>query len=395
MKILFGADMSFNYIAEYPGDEAVKHAMAEVAPKFAEADFSMLNLENVLGNREDYVPIHKCGPNLISTENFVNYVKELNPTVVGISNNHTGDFGAEAIFNTFKVLDGNGYPHIGAGANIEEAYKPYVFEKDGIKVGVVAVCENEFGGAKKDKSGSSVYNLTRVQRAIDALIGEGIKPVIYFHGGNERNPFPSPGKKEMYRHFVDMGASAVIAMHTHCPQGYETYKGAPIVYSMGNLYFPRPTVMKEFYEPTAYVPSWNYGYLTELDFKDNEITIKTLPYCFDRESIRLLKGDELAEFNKYFDYITSVIQDDDKLGKYFDAWCIKYCRAEDINVHFDESLIPQNHENVAIRRNYLTCEAHNELLENYFVVCYEKRLEESVHLIEEIEMLQQLKIKEQ
>ena len=41
------------------------------------------------------------------------------------------------------------------------------------------------------------------------------------------------GKTELYRHFIDIGAAAVIAMHTHCPQGYEIYNGAPIVYSKG------------------------------------------------------------------------------------------------------------------------------------------------------------------
>lgn len=395
MKILFGADMSFNYITEYPGDAYVKNAMAECVDKFKEADFSILNLENVLGNRDDYVPIPKDGPNLISTENFVNYIKELNPTVVGIANNHTGDFGAEAIFNTFDILDKNGYPYIGAGKNIDEAYKPFIMEKDGIKVGIIAVCENEFGGAKKNKAGSAVYNLTRVQRGIEALNEQGAKCVLYFHGGNERNPFPSPGKKELYRHFIDMGASAVVAMHTHCPQGYETYKGAPIIYSMGNFYFPRPTEMKAFYSPTAYCPTWNYGYLTELDFKDNQTTIKTMPYYFDRDRIKILDGDELKEFNKYFDYITSVIQDDEKLQQYFDAWSVKFGRTEAVNVYFDETLVPIDHPHVSTRLNDFSCEAHNEVWTNYFNVCYEKRIEEAAKLIEEIEMLQKLKLKEQ
>ena len=394
MKILFGADMSFHFMGEYPGDDVAKKAMAEVTPIFKEADFSILNLENVLGDIEDYKPILKCGPNLISTENYFNYIKELNPTVVGMANNHTGDFGEEAIFNTFKVLDENGYPYIGAGANIEEAYKPYIVEKDGVKIGIIAVCENEFGGAKKDKAGSGVYSLTRLQRGIDALVADGIKPVIYFHGGNEEYPFPSPGKKELYRHFIDMGAGAVVAMHTHCPQGYETYKGAPIIYSMGNLYFPCTSQMKETYSP-RYIITWHHGYLTELDFGGDEIKIKTIPYRYDKNGITLLKGEELEHFNKYLEYITSVIQDDDKLEKYFDAWCIKYCHEEsDPNVYFDESLIPIDHPNVPLRRNKYTCEAHNELWENYFVVCYEKRLDESVHLIEEIERLQQIKLKD-
>ena len=63
----------------------------------------------------------------------------------------------------------NNLPHIGAGANTKSAYKPYIAEKDDIKVGIIAVCENEFGGAKDNKAGSSSFNLTRLQKEINTL----------------------------------------------------------------------------------------------------------------------------------------------------------------------------------------------------------------------------------
>ena len=388
MKFLFAADMSFNYMPEFPGIDAVNTAMSEVKGYFEEADFSIVNLENVLGIREEYTPIFKCGPNLMTTDNFINYIKALNPSVVGLSNNHTGDYGEEAIYHTLDVLDENQFPYIGAGANIEEAYKPYIAEKDGIKVGIIAVCENEFGGAKENKAGSSVYKLTRLKNELNKLKEENIKSVVFFHGGNERNPFPSPGKKELYRHFIDMGASAVIAMHTHCPQGYEIYNNAPIIYSMGNFFFPQePAEGKEI------LPTWNYGYLTELDFKENETKIKIIPYKFDFDKIYILKGEELDQFTEYVNYLSEVILDDKKLNEFFDAWCIKVCRFGRSSLEFNENMIEEGNQNVAIARNKFTCEAHNELWENYYVLCYEKRHHDAEYLIEEIEALQKLKLK--
>lgn len=388
MKVLFAADMSFNYIDAYPGDDAVKSAMNEVSGYFKNADFSIVNQENVFGVQADYEPIFKCGPNLMSTDSFLNYIKALNPSVVGLSNNHTGDYGEDAVYHTFDLLEKNNLPYIGAGRNINEAYKPYIAEKDGIKVGIIAVCENEFGGAKENKAGSAVYNLTRLKNEINKLKEQNIKSVVYFHGGNERNPFPSPGKKELYRHFIDMGASAVVAMHTHCPQGYEMYNNCPVIYSMGNFFFPHGETS------SSLLPSWFYGYMSELEFTETEINVKNIPYKFDDNGIYILKGEELEYFNKYLKYISDVISDDKKLSDYFDAWCVKVCRNGISSFDFNESMIKEKNRNVAIARNKFTCEAHNELWKNYYVLCYEERLEDSIDLIDEINILQTMKLKD-
>ena len=46
----------------------------------------------------------------------------------------------------------------------------------------------------------------------------------------------------MAREYIDAGADAVIGGHTHCLQGMEFYKGAPIVYSVGNFWFNSKTL---------------------------------------------------------------------------------------------------------------------------------------------------------
>ena len=57
MKILFAADMPFNYFDGFPGKENAYLAMQEAAERFRQADFSMINLENVLGDRENGTPM--------------------------------------------------------------------------------------------------------------------------------------------------------------------------------------------------------------------------------------------------------------------------------------------------------------------------------------------------
>lgn len=384
MKILFASDISFNYIHQYVGDEKAVSAFSEVADEFRKVDFSIVNLENILGNREDYEPIEKSGPNLIAEDRFIKFIDILNPSAVGLANNHTCDYGEKAMFHTMDMLRSREYQMCGAGKNIDEAYIPAIFQKDGVKVYIIAICENEFGIAKKNLSGTAGYNLTRVKKTIKSAVSEGAKPIIYFHGGNEQNPFPSPGKKELYRHFVDMGASAVIAMHTHCPQGYEVYEGAPIIYSMGNFYFPKPS---EF----VLTPSWNIGYMTKLDITKDGISFEIIPYRFDMEGLYLLKSAEKESFMKYIYELCAPIDDDDKLQEYFDAWCTMY----GVGVYaktlvFKDEMVSGS--NCAVLKNLFSCEAHNELMINSMKILFERRYEDAKKYVPYIEKLQNIKL---
>ena len=213
MKILFASDICFSYM-DFPGVGSGKRAFADVKKLFCETDFSFVNLENVFGGKEEFTPIAKGGPNLISSYDFYEYIEALSPDGIGLANNHCGDFGEEPLVKTIDFLRAKGHQVVGAGRNLAEGYEPCVFEKDGVVVKIFAVCENEYGFATEETYGGAGYRLWRVREAIKAARAEGALPIIFFHGGNERNPYPSPMKLEMYRNFVEMGAAAVIAIST-------------------------------------------------------------------------------------------------------------------------------------------------------------------------------------
>lgn len=383
MRILFAADMSFNYLPGSPSEKQAFECMGQTAELFRTSDFSIVNLENILGNQADYTSITKSGPNLISDEACCAYVDVLKPTAVGLANNHAGDYGPAALLHTMDILSAKGYQLTGAGRTIDEAYRPAVFEQDGIKVAVYGVCENEFGIAKKSFAGSAGYQLTRVSHGIQQSKARGEIPVIYFHGGNECAPFPSPGKVELYRHFVELGAGAVIAMHTHCPQGYEMYRGCPIVYSMGNFFFPHRSDQKK---------SWNSGYMTMLDVTRDGITMEIVPYTFDSERHRLLQGEEKAQFERYMAALNEPIGNEELLQRYFDGLCMitgmYYIQA----LKYREEMVAEGAEASKVMKNALSCEAHNELVRNTMNMIFDGRCDSVCAEMETIQRLQRMEV---
>lgn len=388
MKLLLAADISVNYIENYNNEEILNN-FKNVKPIFDNADFSVANLECVLydGNSK---PILKSGPNIKGDPRFIECLKYLNLDVAGLANNHLGDFGAEAAISTFNLLKENGISYIGAGENITEAYNFHIFEKDGLKVAIFAVCENEFGIADHNKTGSAGFNLSRVIDTMKNAKEKADKVIFYFHGGNEYNPFPSPNKVELYRLIADLGADAIIAMHTHCPQGYEIHNGKPIVYSMGNFFFPYVKKGEKINRNS----SWYFGYLTQLHITKDNIELEVIPYRFGAigEDIEILSGKEKDNFIKYLKEISEPITDIKRIKHLFNVWCaisgVVYAPA----LNFSTDMEKDGAEMCRGLKNALSCEAHNELLKTTLNLCYSNELDKYKQLTEEVTRYQNIKL---
>ena len=67
----------------------------------------------------------------------------------------------------------------------------------------------------------------------------------------------------------EYGADGVIGTHPHCPQGWETYKGKPVFYSLGNLLFNS----KDGYDYRATNrPHWYEGLCVLMSITDGNLT---------------------------------------------------------------------------------------------------------------------------
>ncbi len=385
MNILFAGDLSFQYFDAYPGDGHMEMVFAQVKPHFENADFSMVNLESVFN--DGFTPIIKSGPNISARPAFIHVLNYLNVDVAGLANNHLGDYGHEAMVYTMDILDQNGIAYIGAGNDLRQAYEAHVFSKDGVNVSVLAICENEFGIATAEQSGAAGYRLGMTAHAIAREKAKGNYVVIFFHGGNENNPFPSPKKQELYRMFTELGADAVIAMHTHCPQGYEIYNGKPIIYSMGNFYFPHGNDGK-FADPNY---TWYYGYLTQLEFSGETIGLRLIPYRFSNDRMEVLSGSRLEAFDRYMETLNAPIGDEEALRRLFDGWCMIMGPVYADFARYTEAMI-DDQDQVRHMKNNFSCEAHNELLTAYFDLCYEGRTGKVEATSNQIKALQRIEL---
>ena len=62
--------------------------------------------------------------------------------------------------------------------------------------------------------------------------------IFYIHWNYELEGFPKPADRQLARILINEGVDAIIGMHPHVPQGAELYQGKPIIYSLGNWFFP-------------------------------------------------------------------------------------------------------------------------------------------------------------
>lgn len=61
--------------------------------------------------------------------------------------------------------------------------------------------------------------------------------VVVVHAGAEYDALSTDLEKKYMRSFIDAGADAVVAMHSHVPGDMEIYKGRPIFHGLGNFVF--------------------------------------------------------------------------------------------------------------------------------------------------------------
>ncbi|MBD2867549.1 CapA family protein [Paenibacillus arenilitoris] len=161
--------------------------------------------------------------------------------VVSLANNHTLDQGVEGLLDTMRHLEDAGIAHVGAGSNDTEAFAPVIKEAKGIKVafiGLSRVVPSVEWKADKNVAGvAETYDTRRAVAAIKKAKEQADVVAVMVHWGKERVDRPEPYQRDFARQYIDAGADLVIGSHPHVLQGFETYKGKWIAYSLGNFIF--------------------------------------------------------------------------------------------------------------------------------------------------------------
>lgn len=259
------------------GDIQVHQRRADPATAFVhlrdtlkQADLVYANLEGVLvkSQGDSDIPDKKGwthpGPNGVVA------LKAANVDVVGVANNVA--YGRANILQTMRLLDDNSIAHAGAGANLDEAHRPAIVERKGVKFGFLQYTARWYREdeqlATADKAGVAKItsrdgvtiepsDLDRLRADIRQLRSKADIVVVSHHNRDGGTPVqfgaPAPRsgapadrtraeayQKQFAHVALDSGADVVFGHGTHTVQGVEVYKGKPILYAIGHSNFDQP-----------------------------------------------------------------------------------------------------------------------------------------------------------
>ncbi len=163
--------------------------------------------------------------------------------VANLANNHSGDFGKEALLETRANVAAAGMVPVGIGANIVEAHQPAHVEVKGWRIAVLG-----FGGiipwddwvATGDRPGmASGDNTDAMVAAVRAADEVADLVFVTVHWGVELDTTPRQDDIELAHAMIDAGADGIFGHHPHRLQPLEFYNGKPIAWSLGNFVWPR------------------------------------------------------------------------------------------------------------------------------------------------------------
>lgn len=289
MRIIFGGDtvptVGGSEDAFVRGD--AKAIFGTAAPILKSADRLIVNLECALTDSEE--GIVKCGPCIKASPAAVNGLKAIGVTDVCLSNNHTLDFGERGLRDTMAHLDAAGIPYTGVGEDDTDSRKLYVIEQDGIKIGIVNVCEHEYSYALPDRFGANPYDPYLTMQDIRAARAECDYVAVCYHGGKEHCRYPSPRVFNLAHEMVYCGADLVLVQHTHCIGAYENFEGSHIVFGQGNFNFVN-YINRE---------CWQTGLAVEVDPTDKG-KITFYPLITNGNRVELAEGETAADIMQGF-----------------------------------------------------------------------------------------------
>lgn len=284
-------------------------------------DLHITNLETPLSDGEN--PIVKIGPALRAGKQFVSLLTEVRVDLACLSNNHIFDYGEQGILDTIEVCNNNGIAVVGIKNYSKERVDYCIKEIRGIKIAFINYCEHEFSVRSSGELGACGFDpydaytlITRLKQSVDHII-------VVYHGGNEFYTLPNPTIKKIFHYLVDIGSSAVICHHSHVISGYEYYKEKPIVYSLGNFFFPSTN------EPDA----WHYGLIAEIKLGGTvELELHPIVQCVSKLEVLLLKGDQKKQILEKVERLSQTIKHHEELEKCWEAYCKENGKKMAVNV---------------------------------------------------------------
>ena len=237
-----------------------------IAPVLRQADLRLGQCERTYSER-GWVPQYSTGPGGQHSRlhpKLAGVWDAAGIDIVSVASNHAMDWGPEALLDTVDLFRGKGKLVIGGGKDAEEARRPAIVERNGVKIAFLAYCSvlRDGQAAGKGKAGVAPLrahthyaaeefqpgtppriitipyeedvqamkeDIARAKRAADAVI-------VSIHWGLRLVPKTICTYQPPIAHAaIDAGADLILGHHAHSIKAIEVYKGKVCFYSVGNF----------------------------------------------------------------------------------------------------------------------------------------------------------------
>ena len=171
---------------------------------------------------------------------------------MSVANNRVHDAETVGLLDTIRALSRAGVSPVGAGRNLEEARRPLIIERKGLKLALLAYTYGTSimgidGFARPDEAGVLPLDPLLIKEDIKRVRSQVDFVVLSFHWGKVVQKDPKTGaylfrevvpeERKFAQEMIDAGADVILGAHPHNPKGIEVYKRGVIFYSFGIFAF--------------------------------------------------------------------------------------------------------------------------------------------------------------
>ena len=227
-----------------------------------------------------------------ATPSFVESLGQAGINLVSLANAHSMDYGQEAMQETMALLTESGLRHAGTGKDIEEAHEGAILEVEGYKVALLAYTDAEAVSSRYrslwqagEEAGGTAFtdDPKRITADIEGMRAQADLVLVSFHFAASEDGVTLE-QEELARLAVDAGAAMVFGHHAQGSQGVDIYKGAPILYNLGNV---APCTLTGF---AAGAP----GFIFQAEYQAGSVISAALIPLQGEKEPYVPKGEELA-----------------------------------------------------------------------------------------------------
>lgn len=216
------------------------HALAGLDGLFTTDDLTVVNLEctpSNVGTRQDRPFSFRCDPAALPV------LAADGVDVANLGNNHSMDYGPDAVVDSVANIRESGMAAVGAGANRDEAFRPAVFERGGRTIAVLG-----FGGvylardwlATDERPGmSDGLDLPAMVAAVESAATSADVVIVTIHWCCELETTPNTRNRAQAEALVEAGANVIFGHHHHRLQPMEMVDGSAVAWGLGNFVWPR------------------------------------------------------------------------------------------------------------------------------------------------------------